>query len=158
VEREDLVQIVDRIHATWNQPIPKGPDQKTIYNAWWILLQHQDADAVHRTVTELAVQETFMPKPGQILRKTVLREKGFDPPSSAEAWMQFRQMAQAAMSGTYTTTGQIHPIVARVVNTLGGTNSYHLNTNGDREIFLTQYEKEITTTENQLLHTPTPKH
>lgn len=147
--RQELTELVDRIHATWNQPIPKT-DQKTIYNAWWQLLQHLEAPDVHNTITRLAVTETFMPKPGHVLRSTVLSVEGWDAPSPGEAWVQLRRMAEAAHTGTYDGATQIHPLVKEVVNQLGNVSAYNLHTNGDRELFITTYQTNLTKHETNL--------
>jgi hypothetical protein len=153
--RQELTEIVDRIHATWNHPIPKGADQKTVYNAWWQLLQHLDAEAVHATVALLAVHETFMPKPGQILRNTVLRESGWNPPTVGEAWNQLRRAAEASHTGAYSEVHEIHPLVKQTISQLGGLAAYNLHTNGDRETFTTTYQTNLTKHEAELVLTHT---
>jgi hypothetical protein len=156
--RQELTEIVDRVHATWNHPIPKGTDQKTVYNAWWQLLQTLNADAVHTTITLLAIHETYMPKPGQILRNTVLRETGFNPPTPPEAWNQLRKAAEASHTGTHNQHHEIHPLVKQTITQLGGTSAYNLHTNGDRETFTTTYQTNLTKHETELItHTTHPQ-
>lgn len=147
--RQELTELVDRIHATWNQPIPKT-DQKTIYNAWWILLQNLEAPDVHNTITRLAVTETFMPKPGHVLRSTVKEVEGWCPPSPGEAWVQLRQMAEAAHTGTYDGSFRVDPLVKETVDQLGHVAAYNLHTNGDRELFLSTYQANLTKRETDL--------
>lgn len=151
--RQELTEIVDRIHATWNQPIPKGADQKTVYSAWWQLLQHLTSEAVHTTIALLAIHEKFMPKPGQILRNTVLRETGWNPPAVAEAWNQLRRAAEASHTGTYNGVHEIHPLVKETIIQLGGMAAYNLHTNGDRESFTNTYETNLTKCETELILT-----
>lgn len=155
--RQELTELVDRIHATWNHPIPKT-DQKTIYNAWWQLLQHLQAPDVHNTITRLAATDTFMPKPGHVLRSTALHITGWDPPTPGEAWQQLRRMAEAAHTGTYDGTFHAHPLVKQVVTQLGNVAAYNLHTNGDRELFITTYQTNLTKHETGLtLNHTTPQ-
>ncbi|MGA0847949.1 MAG: hypothetical protein ACO395_04640 [Pontimonas sp.] len=147
--KEELVEIVDRIHASWNQTVDK-PSQKAVYEAWWRILKDLSKQDVDRAVDHHVIHDKFMPRPGDIRRTTINTVHGWKPPTAGEAWLQFRTMADAAHTGTFSETITIHPIVKSAVTRLGGTAAYNLHTNGDRELFLSVYQTVLDETETEL--------
>lgn len=148
--KEELVDVVDRIHASWNQTVDKS-QQKTVYEAWWRILKDLDKSTVDEAVDELCLFERFMPRPGDVRRAAVFKSTGWNPPSKAEAWNQFRSMADAAHTGTFVSSTPIDPLVKKTVAQLGGTASYNLHTNGDRELFFAAYDRTVADEERNLL-------
>ena len=148
--KEELVGIVDRIHASWNQTVDKS-QQKVVYEAWWRLLRDLNKDDVDTAVDDLCMFERFMPRPGDVRKATVFKVHGWNPPSRADAWNQFRSMADAAHTGTFESSTAIHSLVKRTVAQLGGTAAYNLHTNGDRELFLSAYDRTVAEEEKDLL-------
>jgi hypothetical protein len=58
--KEELVEIVDRIHASWNQTVDK-PSQKAVYEAWWRILKDLSKQDVDRAVDHHVILDKFMP-------------------------------------------------------------------------------------------------
>lgn len=139
--KTELKSIVDRIYLMWNQQI-NPVTQKELYNGWWRILLDLSEDDVQETIDELVIENGFMPRAGEVRRRTINRTKGITCPSPAEAWQQFRAAADAAQGGSYSGE-RIHELVAQTVKALGGTSAYSLHTNGDREMFLSAYDKTV---------------
>lgn len=150
--KTELCGIVDRIYASWNQQI-NLKEQKHVYEAWWRILKDLDSPIVHEIVDGLVIENGYMPRPGEVRRRTINLIQGIDFPSPAEAWQQFRKAADASQGGTYQGE-RIHDLVAHTVKALGGTSAYGLHTNGDRELFLTAYEKTVKEHEKALYALP----
>ena len=154
--KQQLVELVDRIYLNWNQQMPGVESKKkTLYEAWWRILANLDNEMAHQAVDQLALADGYMPRPGTVYRTAIRLQYDFDPPEPAQAWDQFRVMAEAAQSGTYQPGTDIHPLVKQTVQTLGGTNAYRLHTNGDRELFINTYQRAVLHEEARLHGTPT---
>lgn len=156
MNKEELVDIVERVYASWNQQLP-AVDKKyrAVMNAWWQILANLNKTDVEDTITHLVLADKpHMPRPGTIYRHTIRTTNNFNPPEPAEAWDQFRQAAEAANNGTHTGNTPIHPLVTTTITQLGGTSSYRLHTNGDREHFLNTYEKVVLHEEARLFRNP----
>jgi len=147
--KEELVAIVDRIHASWNQQI-NPTQQKIVYDAWWRILHDLNHDDIQKTIDTLVIQDGYMPRPGAVRKQTINTIHGWKPPTPIEAWQQFRIMADSAHTGSYTGNENIHPLVKQTVKELGGTNSYNLHTNGDRQQFIDMYQQVVNREETQL--------
>lgn len=137
--KEELVEIVDRIHASWNQQINPN-NQKVLYEAWWRILQDLPKNEVDHAIDQLVIKDGYMPRPGAVRKQTLNNHHGWKPPTHIEAWQQFRTMAEAAHTGSYTGNENIHELVKMTVAELGGTTAYNLHTNGDRQQFLDMYQ------------------
>lgn len=149
--KEELVDIVERVYASWNVPMPAVEKRyRQVLNAWWQILANLNKEDVEVAITQLVLQDQpHMPRPGTIYRKTLQHTNNYNPPTPAEAWEQLRQAAEAAHNGTHTHL-DIHPTVRHTINQLGGTNAYRLHTNGDRELFTQTYEKAVLQEEARL--------
>lgn len=143
--KKELCEIVDRIYASWNQQI-NLKEQKQVYEAWWRILFDLSKDVVDSVVDEVVIENSFMPRPGEVRRRSVdavrLAEGVAPVPAPGAAWQQFRAAADAAHSGN-STGAVLHPLVAQTVKALGGVSSYNLHTNGDREMFLDVYARLV---------------
>lgn len=146
------MEIVDRIYVSWNQTM--NPTQKKlIYRSWWRILSDLDNQVVHRVLDALVVEGNYMPRPGEVRRRSINIIHGISVPSPMEAWQQLREAADASMSGSY--TGKpIHELVAKTIKALGGTQAYSLHTNGDREQFIRAYEDTLSEYEATLYGVP----
>lgn len=153
--KEELVEVVDRIHASWNQTIDKS-NQKAVYEAWWRILHDLNKPDVDTAVDHHVIHDKFMPRPGDVRRTTINRIHGWKPPTPGEAWIQFRRMADAAHTGTFSEAITIHPMVKATVSRMGGTAAYNLHTNGDRELFLSVYETVVDEQETALYQISSP--
>lgn len=146
--KSELKAIVDRIFLMWNQQI-NPVSAKELYNGWWRVLQDLTEPDVQVTIDELVIENGYMPRAGEVRRRTINRIQGIRVPSPIEAWQQFREAAEASHSGTYSGKS-IHELVGRTVKALGGTQAYGMHTNGDREQFLTMYDRVVKEYEAEL--------
>lgn len=146
--KAELKAIVDRIYLMWNQQV-NPITQKELYNGWWRILSDLEEPDVHDTIDELVIENGYMPRAGEVRRRTINRIQGISVPSPIEAWQQFREAADASQSGTYSGKS-IHDLVAKTVKALGGTQAYSMHTNGDREQFLSMYERIVKDYEAQV--------
>lgn len=150
--KTELCAIVDRIYASWNQQI-NLKEQKHVYEAWWRILRDLDSETVHEVLDSIVIEDSYMPRPGHVRRRAINVIHGISVPSSIEAWQQFREAADASHSGTYSGKS-IHELVAKTVKALGGTQAYSMHTNGDREQFLSMYERVVKEYEAQAYALP----
>lgn len=142
MNKTELVDVVDRVYASWGQQI-NLKDQKHVYEAWFRILFDLPKDVVDSVVDELVIDNSYMPRPGAVRRRAVDLTSGEDLiPSGAEAWQQFRRAAEAAHSGNQT-NNITHPLVSQTVKALGGVSAYNLHTNGDREMFLDVFSRVV---------------
>jgi hypothetical protein len=134
--KEELREIVDRMHASWNiQPLPA--QLQTIYRAWWDILSDCDKTVTDSVLTNLIKEDSWAPRPGTIYRRVMERTRPDMPPSSHEAWEHYRTLAAQLDTGVWQEQ-QMHPTLQKTIATIGG---YHLHTNADREHFTQIYTK-----------------
>ena len=150
--KSELKELVDQIYLMWNQQV-NPVTQKELYTGWWRILLDLNKEDVQRTIDELVVENGYMPRAGEVRRRTINRIHGIRIPSPIEAWQQFREAAEASHSGTYSGKS-IHDLVAQTVKALGGTQAYGMHTNGDREQFLSMYGRVVKEYEAQLYALP----
>lgn len=148
--KSELVSIVDRIYASWNQTV-SAASSKTIYEAWWRVLQDLTVVDVDAAVDTLVSRDSYMPRPGSIRRLVKLDKAGGQPPDPMLAWHELREMAENVHNGTYSPGSDLHPCVKEALARLGGLSALALHTNGDREIFLETYRKAVIAWEDEQL-------
>lgn len=138
--KSELEEIVERIFLSWNQKVPTvKEDRQRLLKAWWRPLNDLDSIQVNRAIDALIVTDTYMPNPGAVRRHAILSNQQLSlAPSALEAWAAFQSMAQAASSGQYVEV-DLHPSIREVIRRLGGTASYSMHTNGDRQAFIEVY-------------------
>ena len=135
----ELVELVDRVWATWNVDVNMNA-RKASYEAWFRVLKDLDIEPCHEALDDLAVEDRpWQPRPGTLRKKVI--DNG-DPngavPTAFEAWTQYRSKVVAAASGAEAIP--LHPLVRATVDKLGTSSEHALHTNGDREMFLKTYE------------------
>ena len=151
--KTELIELVDRVYASWNQVVPHS-SAKEIYGAWYRLLSDLELEDCHQAVDVLAIADNYMPRPGA-LRKAVLKAQYTSsgdtyPPSSQEAWATLQAAAVSASNGSYTPLC-LHACVSEALALLGGTAAFSsLQTNGDRNSFTEVYNKVVSEWENNL--------
>lgn len=150
--KSELVAIVDRIYASWNQSVPAA-NSKTVYEAWWRILNDLTVVDVDMAVDVLVLREGYMPRPGAVRRQALLGSIEDQPPAPLEAWLILREMAETVHNGIYAQTG-VHECVSKAIGRLGGVAALSLHTNGDREAFVQIYSKIVTDWEDQRLKLP----
>ena len=156
--KNELVELVDRVYATWNQVVPHS-SSKVIYEAWWRLLSDLEAEDCHLSLDSLAIDDSYMPRPGVLRKHVVLnpyRNTPDEPSSSQEAWATVQKMGAAAARGEYIHM-PIHFCLQKSLALLGGTSALGLHTNGDRNSFIEVYNQVVTSWENELSHLPSNK-
>lgn len=156
--KSELCELVERVYASWNNQVPAN-QQKDVYNAWWLILKNLTKEACDEAITQLVIQDSYMPRPGSIYRQAIRIQHNWNPPTPLIAWEQLRTMAEAANTGTWHPDTQIHPEVKTVARKLGGTKAYTLHTNGDRDLFIQTYQQHLIEQEQQLTtQNPDPQH
>lgn len=150
--KNELVAIVDRIYASWNQSVPAA-SSKTVYEAWWRILGDLTVVDVDGAIDALVARDSYMPRPGTVRRMVLLSRVAEQPPAPLEAWLLLRDMAESVHNGIYVHAG-IHECLTEALNRLGGVSALSLHTNGDREAFVQIYSKIVTDWEDDLLKLP----
>lgn len=154
--KNELVDLVDRVYASWNQVVPQS-SAKVIYEAWWRLLHDLNSEECHQVVDSLAVSDSYMPRPGVVRSLLVSRNMTNPPPSAQEAWATLQGVAVAAAKGEYIQVS-LHECVSEAVRLMGGTQALHLQTNGDRNSFTELYNQIVATWTNELAKPSPLKH
>lgn len=149
MNKTELVTVVERVHNVWREVLPpKGDNRDAILKTWWRIIGDLDFNLTEQALDNLIIADGFMPRPGT-LRRAVINLSGLDvPPTPAEAWQQFRAAAESAHSGVFSPI-TIHPCVRETIQRLGGTSSYSLNTNGDRNLFTETFGRVVLEWEQQ---------
>lgn len=143
MEKEQLVAVVERAHALWNQSGFTQRELKSIHAAWWDLLKDFDFDVVLDVLRQRAIDEGPMPRPGELRRLVIDRLDPDPPPSPAEAWVQLRAASRVVETGTASVPLVMHDAVREAMHRLGGPAALTLHTNGDREVFCRLYESVV---------------
>lgn len=137
--KEELKKLVDEVFVLWNQQVP-AINQKDLYSAWWSMLHDLDYDKVQAAARTLSALDTYMPRPGNLRRKTISLAGQPTPPTPIEAWTHMRHIAEAINNGTYEPDTK-HPALLKTISRLKG--ALDLHTNGDREHFIKTYEQTL---------------
>jgi len=148
--KNELVELVDRVYASWNQVVPQS-SAKVIYDAWWRLLSDLELEECHQVVDSLAISDSYMPRPGAIRRETLCRytPNAAAAPSAQEAWATLQQVAVGSANGEYIQVS-LHECVSEAITILGGTHALALHTNGDRNSFIEVYNQVVDAWQNKL--------
>jgi hypothetical protein len=153
--KTELVELVDRVYATWNQVVPQS-SAKVIYEAWWRLLSDLRLEDCHRSLDSLAIADSYMPRPGALRKYVVLQDQNKQyglAPQPAEAWATLQAIGGASARGEYVQV-HLHPCVQKAVALLGGTAALALHTNGDRNSFTEVYKEVLEAWEIELAQLP----
>jgi hypothetical protein len=134
--KDELVNLVKRIHAAHNKPLLKA-DELHAFRAWWDILGHLDERTVWNAYLSEAATRKWLPSPGEIL-STVVDEMLGGFPTPLQAWAQFQEQVRAANSGLQP-RGDTHPSVVETAKRLGDE-AYRL-TERDRQAFVAEWEK-----------------
>lgn len=136
--KSELEEIVERIFLSWNQKVPTVKEERQrLLKAWWRPLNDLTADQVNAAIDSLLVTDTYMPNPGLVRRRSFLSNEQ-QVPSALEAWASFQTISAAASTGQFLEV-DLHPCIREAIRRLGGTASYSMHTNGDRQAFIEVY-------------------
>lgn len=141
--KAELANLVDQAYATYNQQLPTENERlKAIYAAWYGLLHDLDYKEARSAFTHLAVNATFMPRPGEVRRAAINRRNNFTPFEDAvSAWGKFVAIVRDTNSGVPITV-EVSEALRMTVKALGEA-AYNMHTNSDRDAFTRIYEAVI---------------
>lgn len=140
--KDELVDLVKQVYATYNQKL-LIVDEKATYLAWFELLHDLEYEDAKRGFIRLATHEKFMPRPGDVRRATIDMQTKIPPfLDGYSAWGIFQSVLREVHSGAQT---ERPPFDEALKNTLTelGESAYNMHTNGDREVFVRVYEKNV---------------
>lgn len=140
--KEELVSVVERAHALWNQHGFTPKELKAIHEAWWDLLGDLEFDDAMKALRARAESGGPPPRPGELRRATIDLTVAYMAPSGAEAWGEVRTAAALLASGS-PLDKPLHPAVRETLKLLGGSSSFSLYTNGDRDLFIREYGEVV---------------
>ena len=133
--KDELTELVRRVHAAHNKPLMKA-DEKHTFQAWWDILGHLDEAVVWSAYVSGAATRKWLPAPGEIL-STVVDEMLGGFPTPLQAWAQFQDQVRAANSGLQPRSTP-HSTVVETAKRLGDE-AYRL-TERDRQAFIAEWE------------------
>lgn len=133
--KDELADLVRRVHAAHNKPLMKA-DEKHTFRAWWDILGHLDEQVVWKAYLGGAATRKWLPAPGEIL-STVVDEMLGGFPTPLQAWAQFQDQVRSANSGLQPRS-KPHPTVTETAKRLGDE-AYRL-TERDRQAFVAEWE------------------
>lgn len=140
--KDELKELVLQAYATYNQQLLLV-DQKMVFKAWYGLLHDLEYADAQRAFIRLATHEKFMPRPGDVRRATIDDQIKIPPfLDGYSAWGIFTSVIREVNSGAQT---ERPPFDEALKNTLKelGESAYSMHTNGDREVFVRVYEKNV---------------
>ena len=140
--KDELKELVLQAYATYNQQL-LIVDQKMVFKAWYNLLHDLEYEDAQRAFIRLATHEKFMPRPGDVRRATINAQTKTPPfLDGYSAWGIFQQVLREVHSGAQT---ERPPFDEALKNTLKelGESAYSMHTNGDRDVFVRVYEKNV---------------
>lgn len=133
--KDELADLVRRVHAAHNKPLMKADEVHT-FRAWWDIVGHLDEKVVWKAYLTGAATRKWLPSPGEIL-STVVDEMLGGFPTPLQAWAQFQDQVRAANSGL-PSPRKPHPTVLETAKRLGDE-AYRL-TERDRQAFIAEWE------------------
>lgn len=156
MNKEELVELVDQVYASYRVEQPVGEDDiKVLLNAWYDLLHDLELADVRRAFRQLAVTKEFMPRPGELRRLTIdmtTKIPPFDDPYVA--WGKWMTLTQEVNSGMPPSI-EVSEALAKTVQALGQA-SYNMHTNSDREVFCKTYNRIVGELEQAKYEVPDP--
>ena len=133
--KDELIELVKRIHAAHNKPIMKADEVHT-YRAWWDILGHLEETTAWEAYVSGAATRKWLPTPGEIL-STVVDDLLGGFPTPLQAWGQFQDQVRAANAGIQPNRVP-HSTVIETVKRLGDE-AYRLGER-DRQAFIVEWE------------------
>jgi hypothetical protein len=139
----EIKDFVKEVYATYNQIILLE-DEKPTFRAWYALLHDLDISDIRKAFLNLATYETFMPRPGDVRRRTIDMQQNICQQLDVyEAWSIFQSVIKNANSGLQTEIDRRPDECLALRKTIKtfGESAFSMHTNGDREAFIRVYEK-----------------
>jgi len=145
--KEELMGLVQQVYATYDKQL-LDVDKKMVYRAWYDLLNDLEYEEAINAFLELAVYETYMPKPGQLRRAVIDTQTGTTPHLDGySAWGIFMTAQKDANFGTQTNMPKPEAL-QKTLEKLGSA-AYEMHTNGDREVFVRVYNDVVNELQKQ---------
>ena len=136
-ECKDLVQLV---HAMWSKEMPANLDlHKTIYKAWWLVLQESPYNQLEAILVKLNKTERFMPTPGTVWEHWQQTQQDAQP-TATQAWNLYCHIRDTVNSGTAQPDTVIPVKLQQVIRIV----RLNLSTGADRTHFTETYNQHIT--------------
>jgi hypothetical protein len=137
-------EIVTLVYTYWNDRLPSTESvAKQVLTPWNRMLQDIEYETAKKAVDELAILETYMPKPSTVrIAAITIQNKIKHPPETYEAWATIQNLSKNLANGTAGQT-EIHPLLKQTINQMGGMNHIGTTTNGDRTFFTDAYQKNV---------------
>ncbi len=143
MNRRELVMIADQVFATYNSPLPEDEAKlKTLYSAWFDLLQDLDYEEAKSAFLQLAINAAYMPRPGDIRRATINRRtklQSFDEP--LVAWGKWMTICREVNSGQAPSI-EMDDALRTAIKQLGDA-AINMHTNSDRDAFVRTYDRIV---------------
>lgn len=155
--KKELVNLVDKIYATYNNQLPVDDEGlQAVYSAWWDLLHDLDAEETREAFLSIAVHAEFMPRPGALRRKVIdtrIKIPQFDEPIVAWGkWITLSKEVHSGMPPSIPVSDALKLTVQQI-----GEPAYGMHTNADREAFCRTYEKVVSQLEAEKYAVPSNK-
>jgi len=142
LNKNELKDLVQQVYATYNQKL-LIVDEQVIYRAWFELLHDLEYEDAKRGFIRLATHEKFMPRPGDVRRATIDMQTKIPPfLDGYSAWGIFTSVIREVNSGAQTERPPFDEALRNTLKELGES-AYNMHTNGDREVFVRVYEKNV---------------
>lgn len=144
MDAKQIRDIASLVYGYWNDRLPSTESvKKEVLAPWAEMLSDIDYDTALAAVQELALTDTFMPKPAHIRIVAFTKQNNiFHPPNEHEAWAHVQTLSQTVAHGTSAVT-ETHPVLLETIHQMGGMSKLDTITNGDRTYFLAAYEKNV---------------
>ncbi len=144
MKRAELSQLTRFMYAAFNKDLLPS-EEKTVFKAWYTLLQDLPYEETHQVAATLCTQQKFMPTPGGIRRAYIKAHHEYPPPTPQQMWGYLQDIIGASAKGVRPDrTSEIaeHPCVRKTLQELGAA-AYTMNTNGDRNFVLEAYQRHV---------------
>lgn len=155
MEENELEEFLKLTYIHWNSNLPSTPPvRKQIMSTWAIALQGIPFAIANKAILELALVETFMPRPMQVRKRALIISGKINPaPEPATAWAIVQNLGRNVSSGSVEPT-QVHECILTSIGRMGGLSVIAFSTNGDRAAFIDVYKNVLNEWESQVF-TPT---
>ena len=137
--KDEMITLVELVHSHYGERMPTTEAlKKQVYLAWWHCLSDIEYLTAKKAINELAVTETFKPRPA-LVRKRAIAETTPQAPTTAEAWALIQNLIKDLNTGSIERK-EIHECIQTAIRQLGGLPAIQAETNGDRNFFAGVYE------------------
>lgn len=150
MDKEELLNFLTSVHIHWNTSLPATPTvRNNILSTWASTLHGIPFALANKAILELALSETFMPRPMQVRKRALIISGQVSPaPEAATAWAIVQGLGRNVSSGS-AQPAKIHECILTAINKMGGISVIAFSTNGDRTAFIDVYKNVVSEWESQ---------